>query len=351
MKDHFDIIIVSQLPSSYKVNLYNELSKLKKIYVIFISSNSIIRNGDFISKSCNFEYQILNITLEDRNKFSSICKLIKILSIIKSKFLIVNGWDFLEFWASLILFKGAKGVAIESSIFETNLSFLHKIFKRLFLFLTNFALPSGTPHVDILIKLNYTKPYSLVGGVGIPNLFYKRSNSIIDNLNTDQFLFIGRLVPEKNIEFLIKGFSEYPYFKLLIIGSGPLKQQLESIAGSNVTFIEHIDNQDLGYYYSNGCSFILPSVSEPWGLVVEEALQFRCPVIVSNKVGCSYDLVKKYGAGIVFDCIGNTSFKKALNVISIKENREKIKENISKIDFDKFYSNQVEAYSLNWLLI
>ena len=351
MKDHFDIVIISQLPSSYKVNLYNELFKVKKIFVIFISSNSINRNADFISKSCDFEFKILNTTLENRSKFSSISNLIKTLSLIKSNSLIVNGWDYLEFWASLIVFKGVKGVAIESSIFETNLSFLHKIIKRLFLFLTNFALPSGTPHADILIKLNYAKPYRLVGGVGIPSLFYSRLNELVVEPIPKQFIFIGRLVPEKNLEFLVKAFSEIPEMNLLIIGSGPLKNGLEFIAGDNITFKEHVNNQELGFYYSNCISFILPSISEPWGLVIEEALHFRCPVIVSNKVGCSYDLVKQHEAGFLFDYTDDRSIKRALNNILIKENREKIRENISKIDFDKFYSNQVEAYSLNWLII
>jgi glycosyltransferase involved in cell wall biosynthesis len=46
---------------------------------------------------------------------------------------------------------------------------------------------------------------------------------------------------------------------------------------------------------------VLPSSSEPWGLVVNEALSFGCPVIVSNRCG-SVDLVKESINGYVFIC-------------------------------------------------
>lgn len=54
------------------------------------------------------------------------------------------------------------------------------------------------------------------------------------------------------------------------------------------------------------------SKSEPWGLVIEEAMNNGLPVIVSNKVGCSIDLVAEDVNGIIFDLDDRNSLKNAV---------------------------------------
>ena len=46
---------------------------------------------------------------------------------------------------------------------------------------------------------------------------------------------------------------------------------------------------------------VLPSISETWGLAVNEAMAAGTPVIVTSKVGCAYDLVKDGQTGFYFD--------------------------------------------------
>ena len=53
-------------------------------------------------------------------------------------------------------------------------------------------------------------------------------------------------------------------------------------------------------YASAGC-FVLPSLSEPWGLVVNEAMASGLPVLVSNRCGCAPDLVREGENGFLFD--------------------------------------------------
>ena len=46
---------------------------------------------------------------------------------------------------------------------------------------------------------------------------------------------------------------------------------------------------------------MLPSISEPWGLVVNEALASGLPVLVSRNSGCAEDLVAHSNSGLMFD--------------------------------------------------
>jgi 1,2-diacylglycerol 3-alpha-glucosyltransferase len=124
------------------------------------------------------------------------------------------------------------------------------------------------------------------------------------------FLFVGRLAPEKNVASLLGSFESYRRSggnrSLVIVGSGPLSAELRSLTVSNgcsehVFFAGHKDYRQILPYYAFAEWFILPSVREPWGLVVNEAMASGLPVIVSNVCGCCDDLVRHGENGFVFD--------------------------------------------------
>ena len=100
--------------------------------------------------------------------------------------------------------------------------------------------------------------------------------------------------------FLIKVFNKLPESSLTIIGEGPDKIKLESMSESNINFVGSVENKGLSQYFTQNNFLILPSLSEPWGLVVEEALYHGMPVIVSNNCG-SVDLVKNEFNGYIFN--------------------------------------------------
>ena len=65
--------------------------------------------------------------------------------------------------------------------------------------------------------------------------------------------------------------------------------------------VESWGEQDEGLQaeYLRATALVLPSQSEPWGLVVNEALHHGCPVIVSERCGCVPELVAGSPCGIV----------------------------------------------------
>ena len=77
MKKEYKYLILTNQPAFYKINLYNELNKKIKIFVIFIGEGSTIRNSDFLKGNMEFEYLILNnLSYEKRKKVNSLFKLI-----------------------------------------------------------------------------------------------------------------------------------------------------------------------------------------------------------------------------------------------------------------------------------
>ena len=124
------------------------------------------------------------------------------------------------------------------------------------------------------------------------------------------FLFVGRLAKEKNISALIHAHEQYlnsgGTWPLVIVGDGPLGHQLREqaqtqVQAGKVVFAGRKSVHELPPLYAFAGCFVLPSTSEPWGLVVNEAMASGLPVIVSSRCGCKDDLVEEGSNGFIFD--------------------------------------------------
>ena len=91
---------------------------------------------------------------------------------------------------------------------------------------------------------------------------------------------------------------------LLMVGEGALREACEACAAERgagkVVFAGFLDQNEVGRGYAVADVMVLPSAQqETWGLVVNEAMNFGCPIIVSDRVGCAPDLVAGK-CGLVF---------------------------------------------------
>jgi glycosyltransferase involved in cell wall biosynthesis len=117
-------------------------------------------------------------------------------------------------------------------------------------------------------------------------------------------LFVGRLVPEKGIETLLRAWSEASLpagSALAFAGDGPLTPN-----GPDVRALGRIPGNELPPLYSAADVLVLPSIPtatfrEPWGLVCNEAMHQGTPVIASDAVGAAAGgLVADGSTGMVF---------------------------------------------------
>jgi glycosyltransferase involved in cell wall biosynthesis len=79
-----------------------------------------------------------------------------------------------------------------------------------------------------------------------------------------------------------------------------LQKQVAEKNIKNVFFFEGVNWQEVPIYLSLSDVLVLPSYSEPWGLVVNEAMACGLPVLVSEKCGSAYDLVQSGVNGFTF---------------------------------------------------
>jgi glycosyltransferase involved in cell wall biosynthesis len=122
-------------------------------------------------------------------------------------------------------------------------------------------------------------------------------------------LFVGKLQAKKQPGLLLEAFRrvrELHRCTLMLVGTGELEDELRKIVKvrsiPNVIFVGFLNQSDIHRAYVAADIFVLPSAkNETWGMVVNEAMNFRLPVVVSDMVGCAPDLVEDGYNGYVFD--------------------------------------------------
>lgn len=119
-------------------------------------------------------------------------------------------------------------------------------------------------------------------------------------------LYVGRLAQEKGLLTLLDSLARVsPETRpaLVLVGSGSLEDRLRARAtdlGLRVRFTGFLQREELALRYAAADMFVLPSRSEPWGLVVNEAMEFGLPLILSRNVGCAPVLLEEGRNGLAF---------------------------------------------------
>lgn len=110
------------------------------------------------------------------------------------------------------------------------------------------------------------------------------------DIDGDMFFFVGRHAEQKGIEHLIYGFKKYlenDDATLVVGGDGEMKESLEKFTEmlkieENVIFPGFIPSEELGDYYLAADVFVSPSINEPFGLTISEALESGTPVVATE---------------------------------------------------------------------
>ncbi len=117
-------------------------------------------------------------------------------------------------------------------------------------------------------------------------------------------LFAGKFIPVKSLGDLFQAVSylrqDGQGVRLCLVGSGPVESELRLQAGRlglQVHFAGFKNQSELPAYFVAADLLVLPSRSETWGLVVNEAMACGLPAVVSDACGCAPDLIEEGRTG------------------------------------------------------
>jgi 1,2-diacylglycerol 3-alpha-glucosyltransferase len=180
------------------------------------------------------------------------------------------------------------------------------------------AIAGGQTHADYLVNLGFAPQQIARFYDVVDNRFFSQRAETLRQTSSPTehqmprryFLYVGRLAPEKNLLSLVRAFARYRAeggnWSLVLAGAGSLNAELRAecaVLGiaDHVHFPGMKRTAELPACYAFASCFVLPSIREPWGLVVNEAMASGLPVLVSKRCGCAADLVEEGSNGFLFD--------------------------------------------------
>jgi glycosyltransferase involved in cell wall biosynthesis len=151
------------------------------------------------------------------------------------------------------------------------------------------------------------------------------------------FLAVSRFAPEKNLARLIRAFARYRAetpssapWDLVLCGDGPQAAEIERVVAAcgyagSIHRPGFLQSGELERWYAFASAFVLPSLSEPWGLVVNEAASCGLPLLVSDRAGCVETFVPDCSetTGLRFDPRDVEAMAAALDVMANLPNAER----------------------------
>ena len=254
------------------------------------------------------------------------------------------GWAFDSHLKALRYFKGKKEVWFRGDstlLDEPNGISFKKIVRRIFLIWVYRHVDKvfyvGTHNKEYFIKHKINDSQLIYAPHAIDNFRFsdptgeklKRALKLRKKLgfhNSDLvLLFAGKLEPRKNPSFLIELMNalESDNIKLLIVGSGPLESNLKQELNNcnRVFFLDFQNQSQMPILYRLADFYILPSVSETWGLAINEALASGTKVIGSKFCGGTIDLINDDN-GFVFN--PKSELKEVCQYINQSASKKKI---------------------------
>ena len=332
-------LILHNFLSPYIFVLFNELyTKYNNIEVLFMAE--IERNRQWIvdASELSIPHRIMfKGELDSLNPFMLAIRTWKELNISNPDVLILGGYSYIAYWAGFFWarFHRKKIILFSSTTKEDNpRTFMKEIFKSYLIKRCDAFNVYGTKSKEYIMSLGAEENTIFVKGNTTDNDFYRR---MIEKAKPQRhelcqqfgipfqnFIFIGRFSKEKNLTRLLDAYRDLQAsnidWGLILVGDGPQKSEIldyiERLGIKNVFMPGFIQKENISRYMAVSDVLVLPSISEPWGLVVNEAMAGGLPILVSKRCGCYPDIVEEAVNGFSFDPYDTTQLSMLMKDIA-----------------------------------
>lgn len=321
------LVIVTEIIAPYRIPVLNALARRPEIglEVVFLSENdSTLRQWKVYKDEIKFQYHVLPSWRQRLGKYNLLLNrgVHSTLSRINPDVVLCGGYNYLASWAAAHWAR-AHGVPLllwsESTAWDRRRGYrLVEFLKARFLKLcTAFVVP-GRSSLNYLTGLGMAEQQVFTAPNAVDTkLFSKLADAACRNevavrgrrgLPSRYFLFVGRLVKDKGIFELLDAYAQLEAglrsaVGLVFAGIGSdnreLVERAAQIVPGTIQFLGFVHREELPEVYALAEGLIFPTHSDPWGLVVNEAMACGLPVIVSSVAGCALDLVQDGGNGFV----------------------------------------------------
>ena len=321
------LAILTEIIAPYRIPVFNALAKLDGIdlHVIFLAETDPDARDWLVYKDeIRFSWEVLPSYRKRAGKHNFLLNVGVGAALRKANpdVIICGGYNYIASWRAL-LWAGRNHLPFllwtesNSRDLRQNNPLTQRLKSTFIGRCDGFVVPGKASH-QYLLSFNISREKIFTAPNAVDNNLYK---SIAAEVRSDAakfrsqldlpqrfFLFVGRMVSEKGIFDLLNAYAVLDLklraeVGLVFAGEGPERVKLERLSQTvkvgSIRFSGFIQRENLAQYYALADALVLPTHTDPWGLVVNEAMACGLPIVCSEVAGCIPDLVEEGSNGFV----------------------------------------------------
>jgi glycosyltransferase involved in cell wall biosynthesis len=308
------VLLLTSIIAPYRIPPFNALAAdpAVDLEVVFLARTDPSRHWAVREDEMRFSHRTLREVWRVRRgeSFTHLTSgLSRVLRTARPDVLVVGGWDqpaYLEAFALRRRMAGAFAWWVESTVRDRrgNLTAVRQSKRRLVEAADAIVVP-GRASAEYVRGLGAGDGRVFVAPNAVDNGFYAtRAEDRSSRTGPVRFLFVGRLEAGKGVLPLLDAWAGVrAEAELTLVGEGSLGERIrERVARASMPPVRvtgHLDREGIAEQYARADVFVFPSVSDPWGLVINEAMASGLPVVTTTAPGGVDDLVVDGENGIV----------------------------------------------------
>jgi glycosyltransferase involved in cell wall biosynthesis len=358
------LAIITEIIAPYRIPVFNALAQRPEIdlHVIFLSENDpSLRQWRVYKDEIKFHYDVLPSWRRRVGGYNVLINrgVQSTLNRIKPDAVLCGGYNYLASWQAARWAKDHHVPLLlwsESTAFDRRRGYpFVEFIKTRFLKRCAAFVVSGKSSLNYLMNLGMAeeKIFTAPDAVDV-TLFSRSADAVrqsgiprrVSPLPSRYFLYVGRLVEEKGVFDLVEAYAQLDsglrsQIGLVFAGDGTeheaLVERASKITPGTIQFPGFVHREQLPELYALADGFVFPTHSDPWGLVVNEAMACSLPIIVTDVAGCALDLVQDGWNGFVVPPRDPSQLAAAMAQL--------IKDSSSRVEMAVNSRKRIEAYS------
>ena len=321
-------VILTEIIAPYRIPVFNALAARYDIdlHVIFLSENDPgLRQWHVYKNEINFSYEVLAARRHRVGHYNLLLNTGLDAALLRARpqAIVTGGYNYLASWQAAWWAKRHRVPLLlwseSNAADQRGQSAPAEFLKRRFIGMCRAFLAAGKASRDYLIELGASPNLVFIAPNAVDVRMYSTAAANAREhaaelraahlLPERYFLFVGRLVEEKGVFDLLAAYAALhsrirAHIGLVFVGEGAARAELErrssQLSPDSVRFSGWLHRERISELYALAEALVLPTHSDTWGLVVNEAMACGLPIIASNVAGCVADLVRVPQNGFTF---------------------------------------------------
>lgn len=357
------ILYITNIPSPYRVDYFNELGKYCELTVAFERKSANDRDERW-QHSAEINYKAIYLKGIKVNIDKAFCPSIKRL--------LKQDWDCIV----------TCGYITPTVIYATSYLKRHKIpfftevdggmikpdkkliylIKRHLISRASYWFSTGKTTTDYLVHYGAKRERCFVYPFTSLHESDLADESLIENQienrtrirqrlrlkNNKIVLYVGQLIPRKGIDLLLEAAKDLDStYSIYIIGGNPTQEYLElkkECKNAKVEFLDFKTKKELIDWYQAADMLVLPTREDNWGLVVNEALAQGLPVVTTNKCVAGLEIVEGKHNGVIINVDSPEELKNAIIKTCDEKMNFEFSKNALSVAREYTFEKMVEAH-------